>query len=615
MRTPLQRVLPSVALALVIPALAAAQPPAPNGQAVYKQHCAACHDGAMPRMPGRDALAKFTPEHIDNALSSFAMRRQGATLRSAERRAVAEFLSGRPPGSYRAPLDQIAKTAYCTAAVASQPNPLSGSAWNGWGADARNTRHQTSAAAGLSGNDVPRLRVKWAFGLPGASASGSQVSVVGSRLFVGSRNGIIYSLDAKTGCIVWTFEADAGVRSTPVVNATGTPTVFFGDAHAQAYALDALTGALKWKTKVDEHLDAMITSGLAYANGRLYVPVSSLEEGSAVVAAYECCTFRGSVSALDASTGRQVWKTYTIPTPPSRTTRNSAGTQLWGPSGGGVWSTPVIDAERNRLYIATGDSYSQPAAKESDAVMALAIDTGRVLWVRQTLAGDAWTVACFEEKGPGRANCPDKAGPDYDFGSATALTTLPDGRRVLVAGQKSGTLYGINPDSGDLLWTSQAGEGGVLGGIEWGFAIDGRVAYVSLSNALEKPPGQAGGLVAIDLADGRRRWSRPPAPNPCGGRTGCHTGQPAAVSAIPGVVFSGSLDGHLRGYDAESGQVIWDTDTGRGFETINGVTANGGSFNGPGAVVAGGMLFVTSGYGTLGFMPGNALLAFSLDGK
>jgi polyvinyl alcohol dehydrogenase (cytochrome) len=613
----MRNVIAAAGLVLASPALLAAQAAAPNGEAVYRQHCAGCHESSMPRLPSRDALRAVTPEAIETALSSFTMRRQGAALSLAERRAVAEFLSGRPPGSYRAPLEVIPKSAYC-ASPPGPVNPQASQAWNGWGVDLRNTRFQPSASAGLAPTEVPRLKVKWAFGFPGVSAAGSQVTVVGGRAYVGSRNGIVYSLDAKTGCLVWAFEADAGVRSSPVVGASGGgngPAVYFGDAHAQVYALDAVSGVLRWKVTVDSHGDAMITGAVAFHNGRVYAGVSSIEEGAAVVPSYECCTFRGSVVALDAATGRQVWKTFTISEAARKTTRNSAGTQLWGPSGGGVWSTPALDPDRNRMYVTTGDNYSNPPTRDSDAVMALALDTGRILWTRQALAGDAWNVSCLEAAGAGRAKCPEGAGPDHDFGSSPVLTTLPDGRRVLLAGQKSGMLHALNPDTGEFLWQTRAGEGGVLGGIEWGFATDGPTAYVSLSSAFEKKAGEAGGLVAINIADGKKRWSAPPSVDTCGGRAGCSTGQPAAVSAMPGIVFSGSLDGHFRGYEAETGQVVFDVNTAAAFNTINGVPASGGSFNGPGATVAGGTVFVSSGYGSLGFMAGNVLLALSVDGK
>jgi polyvinyl alcohol dehydrogenase (cytochrome) len=594
---------------LCLPAVSTAQQ-SPSGEAVYKQHCAACHEGSLPRAPNREALRAMAPEAIDTALSSFNMRRQAASLSSAERRAVAAFLSGRAAGSYRAPLEMIAKDAYCVAGAAPR-DPLAGAAWNGWGVDARNTRSQTAAAAGLRAADVPKLKLKWAFGIPGVSASGSQITVVGSRAFVGSRNGLVYALDTKTGCLAWAFEADAGVRSTPVV---GNSAVYFGDAHAQVYALDVDTGQRRWKVKVENHLDAMITGAAAFNNGRLYVPVSSLEEGTAAIPTYECCTFRGSVVALDAATGKQIWKTHTIPQAAQRTTRTARGTQLWGPSGGAVWSQPAVDAERNRIYISTGDAYSNPAARETDAIMALAMDTGRVLWVQQTLAGDAWNVGCIDP-GAGRANCPEGAGPDHDFSSSPSIGVLPDGKRIIIAGQKSGELYGLNPDTGEQVWKTRVSQGGILGGIEWGFSVDATTAYVSLSNALEKKPGEAGGMVAVNIADGKPRWTIPPTNDTCNARQGCSTGQPAAVSSIPGVVFSGSLDGHLRAYDSATGTVLWDVNTVNEYDTVNRVQARGGSMNGPGATIAGGMLFVNSGYGSLGFMPGNVVLAFSVDGK
>jgi polyvinyl alcohol dehydrogenase (cytochrome) len=589
---------------------------APSGEAVYKQNCAACHEGNLPRMPTRAALRELAPEHVETALSSFSMRRQAANLSPAERRAVAEYVTGRPSGSYRAPLDIIPKSAYCAPGVSGASAPFGGASWNGWGTDARNSRFQPAAAAGLSAADVPKLKLKWAFGVPGVSASGSQVTVAGSRVFVGTRNGMVYSLDAKTGCLVWAFEASAAVRSTPlVVNQSGADTVYFGDAHAQVYAVDAKSGALKWKAKTEDHLDAIITGGVSFANGRIFVPVASMEESSGVLPTYQCCTFRGSVLALDAASGKQIWKTYTIPEEPQQTTRSSRGVQQFGPSGAGVWGAPALDPERNRVYVATGDAYSQPAAPSTDAIMALAMDTGKIQWVRQTLAGDAWNVACLGPKTSGVENCPAKAGPDHDFGAATALVNA-GGRRLVIAGQKSGELYAVNADSGEMVWKTRAGDGGVLGGIEWGFATDGTSAFVSLSNAFEKKPGEAGGLLSVNLADGKPRWTAPPSADTCAGRAGCSTGQPAAVSAMPGVIFSGALDGHLRAYDSSSGKVIWDVDTARTYDTtVNGVAAKGGGMNGPGATVAGGMLFVNSGYGSIGFMAGNAVLAFSVDGK
>ena len=462
------------------------------------------------------------------------------------------------------------------------------------------------------------MKLKWAFGLPGVSASGSQVSVVGNRVFVGSRNGVVYALDAKSGCLVWAVEADASVRSTPVVvpSVNGRAMVYFGDAHANAYGVDAATGAVVWKSKVEDHGDAMITGGAAYANGRIYVPVASLEESSGGLATYQCCTFRGSVVALDAASGKQIWKTYTIPEVAQPTTRNSRGTQLYGPSGAGVWSTPAVDAgtqsplhrHRRQLLAARGAhqrrDHGVGDGHRANSVGAPGAGGRRVEW--RLLRAERSRERELSREGRARSRLRQRAGA----GDA-ARRPPPGGRGAEVGraacGQRRHRRAGVEDARRVRAAFSAASSGDSL--------LTAPRPTSSLSNALERKPGEAGGLVAVNLADGKPRWSAPPVAATCGTKTGCNTGQPAAVSAMPGVVFSGALDGHLRAYDAASGKVIWDIDTTGAHTTVNGVAANGGGLNGPGATIAGGMLFVSSGYGSIGFMPGNVLLAFSVDGR
>jgi len=583
-----------------------------NGEQIYLENCARCHEGSLPLMPARDELRSYTPERIESALSGWGMVRVAGRLTHAERRAVAEFLSGRPAGSYKAPLEAIPDSAYC-AADTNISNPLVGHAWNGWGAGPGNRRFQNGDAAGLTPSDVAHLELKWAFGIPGVAVSGSQASIVGDRVFLGTRNGMFYSLDAETGCIVWTFQADAGVRSTPiVVDDDVRSSVYFGDSLANFYALDALSGDLRWTTKVDDHVDARITGGAVFHEGTLYIPVSSLEEGGAIVPTYECCTFRGSVVALNSVDGSELWRTWTIARGAEPTGRNSIGTRMLGPSGAAIWSAPTLDAENNRLYVTTGDNYSNPPVATSDAIMALALDTGRVLWTQQTFPDDAWNASCRADAEQSH-NCPEPEGPDYDYGSSPVLATRSNGSPILLAGQKSGVLFGLSPETGQLIWQRRVGDGGVLGGIEWGFAVDDRAAYVAISEALEKDPGDAGGISAVSIDDGSLLWEVAPAQDSCANRNGCNTAQPGAVTVIPGVVFSGSLDGHLRAYDTDTGAIIWDYDTVRAFDTVNGVPAHGGSINGPGVSVANGMVFISSGYATFGYMAGNVLLAFAVD--
>ncbi len=480
---------------------AASQEAAADGELVYRQNCARCHEGGMARLTPAETLRERSADEIYTTLRFGLMQRQALSLSDAERSAVAEYLSGDTLSG--PPIEQIPESAYCSTGTA-PADPFSGPAWNGWGVDLANKRFQTAAAAGITAEEVPNLRLKWAFGFPGVNTAGSQPTVVGGRIVIGTRAGLVYSLDAKTGCIDWIYEAAGAVRTAIPVGPgpDGAATAYFGDRTASIYAVDFATGELRWRTQVDDHLDATITAAPALHDGRVYVGVASGEEGTAVIPTYECCTFRGSVVALDAATGEQLWKRYPISEEPQPTGRNPAGAQTWGPSGAGVWSAPTVDPDRGVIYVATGDSYSNPASPNSDALMALEMDTGEVRWVSQT-PGDAWTVACMATTEEGRANCPEDAGPDVDYGSSTILTTLADGTPILLAGQKSGVMYGLDPDTGTILWETRLSEGGILGGIEWGFAIDeNHVVYASISDAFEKPVGEAGGVTALTVAEG-----------------------------------------------------------------------------------------------------------------
>ncbi len=501
------------------------------------------------------------------------------------------------------------------------PDPASLPMWNGWGNDAANTRFQNERVAGLTAAQVPKLTLKWAFGFSGATSASGQPTLAGGRVFVGNLNRTVYSLDAKTGCTYWSFQADGGVRTAiviarvPVTGVTRT-LAMFGDLRATVYAVDAQTGALVWKIKVDDHTSARITGTPSFANGRLYVPVSSFEESPGARPNYPCCTFRGSVVALDAGTGKPIWQTFMIPEEPKIVGKNSAGTPLWKPAGAAIWNSPTIDAANNTMYVATGNAYTTPAAPTTDAVVALNMTTGAIQWVQQATPNDVFIIGCK----PGVENCPDDVGPDHDFGNSPILKTLPGGRRVLVLGQKSGVVYGIAPDEkGKIIWQHRAGKGGPLGGIEWGSAADDQNIYVPVSDVVVPsstggfdPTAVAGGLFAIRLATGERVWQTPAPALKCTSGPGCSGAQSAAISVMPGVVFSGSIDGHFRAYSTADGKIIWDFDTMRSFDTVNGVTAAGGSIDAAGPVIAGGLVLTNSGYGQWRGKAGNVLLAFGL---
>ncbi len=557
----------------------------------------------------------MSADRVLAAMETGPMISMAIRLTTAERRALAEFVSGKPIGQ---PLVTTPPArAMCAASEASFT--LAGSMWTGWGADDSNSRFQKTA--GISPGDVPRLKVKWAFAFPGDIQANSQPTIAGGRVFVGSPGGNVYSLDAKTGCVQWFFSAEAGVRTAVTLARAGSSNLaFFGDAKAFVYAVDAATGKQLWKTKADAFPVAGITSSPVFHNGRIYIGIRSGEEGSGADPLYQCCRFRGSVVALDAQTGKRVWKTYLVDQP-KRTTKNKAGAQLWGPSGVPVWSTPVIDARKSAVYVTTGNNYTDPTTRLSDAFVALDLNSGKILWSRQMTQKDAYTAAC---RLPDKTNCAASNGPDFDFGSSPILVTLANGKRALVAGQKSGVVYAVDPDNqGELLWQTRVGKGGTAGGVQWGSAADQNNVYVAVSDIgrimltystlTDADPKQGGGMFALRLDNGERVWYT--APEPCGNRPRCSPAQSAAVTAIPGVAFSGSVDGHLRAYATAGGKVVWDFDTARTYETVNGVPGHGGSLDGPGPAIADGMLFVNSGYPTSGGMSGNVLLAFSVDGN
>lgn len=602
MKRLIQMLLALIFLMAVSAGVAGAQTAgASDGAKLFTAHCASCHAPFNPmRAPWPQTLQQMSAQTILQALETGKMQAQGSTMTHDERFALATYL-GRPVAAASEKVNSCA---------ANQPASANTAAWNGWGVDLSNSRFQPAAAAGISQAQVPQLRVKWAFGFPGGTSAGGPPTIIGNRSYVGGGDATVYALDARTGCRHWSFVPSASVRTAISVSDDGR-VAYFGDIQGRVYAVDTATGALIWKTEIDTHPFAMITGAPKLFGGKLFVPVSSAEELGAANPKYECCTFRGSVAALDAATGEILWQTYTIATKAARVT-SVDGKSGFGPAGGAVWSSPTIDAKKGALYFGTGDNYSEPSTKTSDAVFALSIDDGKLLWIRQLTANDTYNIGCNV---PGKPNCPKDAGPDFDLGAPPILRELSGKKRVLLVGQKSGVVYGLDPDDkGRELWQTRIGKGGALGGIEFGAAADEKTVYVPLSD-WNPDPKLGGGLFALDIATGRKLWVVAPAIPTCLEKPGCSAAQAAPATLIPGVVFSGSMDGHMRAYDTTSGVVVWDFDTTAAVQTVNSVDAHGGSLNYSGAVVAGGMVYVMSGYSVNAGMAGNVLLAFSVDGK
>jgi len=606
-------------------ALASAGPTfAEDGASLYAQLCASCHEAGTDRAPDRDTLQAMSAERVLASLEAGTMLSMASGRTGVERRAIAEFVTGKP---FSEPLATTpSPEAMCGPSASDFAGTLDGPRWASWGVNTANTRFQDAAMAGLTAADVPRLRVKWAFGFPGELSMDAQPTVAGGRVFLGTQSGTVYSLSAATGCVHWVFQAAVAVRAAVSIGRVDTQSgsrlaAFIGDRAANVYAVDAATGEQLWTTRVDDFALARVTGSPTLHDGRLYVGVASGEETAGASADYECCRFRGSLVALEAATGAQIWKTYTI-AEPKPTTKNRVGTQLWGPSGAPIWTSPAIDVQRNAVYVTTGNNYSGPASANSDAFMAFDMESGRVLWSRQTTAADDWNTSC---RLPDQINCTNLEAPDFDFASPPILVTLPNGRRALVAGQKSGVVHALDPDrNGEIIWQERVGKGGINGGVQWGSAADASAVYVALSDLGRIPvpdslatvpdPEGGGGMFALRLDTGQRVWYTPPPRGTCDGRERCSPAQSAAVSGIPGVVFSGSVDGHLRAYSTANGAIVWDFDTRRTYETVNGIAARGGSLNVGGPALSGGMLFTNSGYAQNG-APGNVLLAFSVNGN
>lgn len=585
----------------------------PLGEAVYLRSCASCHDRQRPRTPLRDALKGLSAARILRTLDFGVMMAVAYPLTRPEREAVASFLGTAgddPPPS---------PAAMCSASLVRR---ASGGAWEGWSPTAHNTRFQPAAQAGLRAEELAGLELAWAFGFEGDITAFGAPTVIDGTLYTGSAGGFVYALDAATGCIRWRFQANGPVRAALVVADTpGGRTLVALDLVGWAYGIDAATGRQRWTMRIDPHEATRLTGTPVLHDGIAYIPAASWEETRAIDKKYPCCTFRGSVTAVRVADGSVAWRTYLMDAPmPIGETKD--GAKVHGPSGAGIWSAPTLDPGRGVLYVTTGDNYSPPATTTSDAVVALSLADGRIRWARQTTPNDIYTGRCADDA--------DGCGPDHDYGASAML--VPDaagpGRDLLIAGQKSGMVYALDPDrEGAVVWEARVGVGGVNGGVQWGMASDGRLVYAATSDpAIAAPPlrgvvgdrtfdpAKGGGLTALHVGDGRKAWFASPAP--CAPpRPGCSPAQSAAVSAIPGAVFSGALDGHLRALSSVDGRVLWDVDTAREYVTVNGVAARGGSLDGAGPVIVDGMVFVNSGYPRFGGMRGNVLLAFRVKGE
>ena len=609
----------------------------------FEASCAVCHDNspagrpisggtARANMPSRFDIQQMDPEELLAALNRpIPVHDESdhlSVVSTEERkRALAELVTGKPFAGV-ANREASAMPNQC-ASLLNLDGWENEPRWNGWDPELGVHRFVPESAGRITAENIPHLKLKWAFAFPdGASAAWSQPSVVGGALFMLSDNFFVYALDAKTGCVHWSYRAQTAVRGAvkvgPVSDVPGVRYgTYFGDMSGVVYGVNAETGEEMWTMRADAHPQAKITSAvrLDHSGERLYVPVASWEEVSGRSVEYECCSFQGSVVAIDVKTGDKQWQAYAFPERPQPLNKtNTAGSQLFGPAGAGIWSSLAIDMKQRAVYAPTGNcnitehfgvgnlTFDGGAC---DSIMAVDMDTGRRLWMTNLYPA----LSERDEGGCGRGperrvNCPGFIqGPGDDVNQAILLD-LPDGRRVLLGVQESGRITALDPDNeGEVLWIAQAGDQLAPNGSAWGGGSDGELFYRPLPYR-----DGTGALAALRVTTGERVWyTELPRPENCDAPgAACSSRNNASVTVVPGAVFTASTDGTLRAYSKEDGKFIWEYRTQQeSYETVNGVEGFGGTIGASSPTVVDGMMYIGSGYffGELG----NVLLAFGLD--
>jgi polyvinyl alcohol dehydrogenase (cytochrome) len=593
--------------------------------ALYKKTCAVCHEVPETKAPPTNTLRRLPASQILMAMELGKMQPQASGLTPEQRIMLARWLAAEEDGK---------RDAWLAANACARETPVPVSGRENWGLGRDNTRHASGVR--IDRSNVGQLTLQWSVALPAVNSMRSQLVVAGDTAFLGSKGGHLFALDRRTGCVRWSYQTDAAVHSALTLDRTpdGVATLFFADELATVYAVDASSGKTRWRVRLKWFPTSLVSGPATYYDGRLYVPVSSFEVAAAGLPTHECCRSHGGIAALDATTGAALWRFDTTPQA-TKTTINRAGVQMWGPSGAVVWNAPTVDAKRGALYFGTGQNSSSPATDTSDAIIALDLKSGARRWVFQALANDAWNAACLG----GGASCPAENGPDFDFGASVMLVARPQGD-LLLAGQKSGEVFALDPDrNGAVVWRNRVGSGSSNGGVHHGLATDGSRVYVPIADPERKLPGYVPkpGVYALSLEDGKLLWSHPvqrgcqfdPADAPLVGLAemaqgksdrspwpacGYYYGHSAAAVVSNGVVYAGALDGKLRLLNAESGTELRIFNTTQPYAASNGVEGHGGAIDVGGAIVNDDQLFVLSGYGMFGQMPGNMLLVYGLGG-
>ena len=594
-------------------------PPDPNhpGKPLYDKYCATCHDHPIETKSVPFAtLRGMRHGTLHYALTQGKMKLQASPMKEAEIGTLLDFIAGRQV------LDESWVARMQCPANRAKPDLSKPATVAHFGFSAGNPRALTKEQSGLATDDFKNLELAWALAFPGSTTMRAQPAIVGDTLFYSAgENAKLFALNiaGDAPCVQWTYTAEVPLRSGIGYGQmpNGRKVITFNDVATRIHLVDAQTGKLIWKSHVGLYDLSNATGTPVIHKDRVFVPLSASEINIGGDDRHLCCKTHGAFFALDIRTGKKLWTYHTMEEAKPIRDRGD-GQMMWGPSGAPIWTSPLLDEKRGLIYVGTGEATSAPAAPTTDAILALDMKTGKLRWKSQATKDDIFLTACM--RNPKALNCPREGVLlDHDFGATFVMGKRADGRDVVLAGQKSGMLWALEPDTGALVWNREFGKGSPIGGIHWGMASDGERVFAPI-HLFPGPdgidPNQKAGLHAVRIDDGKVLWSYEPQADCSGDRAkrvpNCKgVGLTGAPTVIDGVVVEGSADAFLRAFDRTNGTLLWSFDTARPYRGENGIEGHGGAIDNASIVASHGLLFVNSGYGLMGGQrAGNVFLAF-----
>ena len=409
---------------------------AEKGEELVQENCLSCHGNPDLNLMSLSTMSYISKNEMLQILSEGKMKTQAENLTNQEKEEIAIFLTKGEAEQDSSP------TVYCSKELGAD-GLKDGSLWSSWGQDSFNKRHQTSTT--INSRNITNLKLKWSFGLRTENPRGQPIAV-GSVIFI-SAGDTTYALDKNLGCAYWTFTSAARLRNAPAFDTNTKDAIYLIDQDFGTYKINAISGQLIWKVNIPKETQWSTSSASPILVGsKLVVPLSTIETVAPINPKHECCTSSGGIALLDAETGNIIWNHRVLEEAKYVGKVFVTRTKKFAPAGAAVWNAPGVDLVNKRIFFGTGQSTQSPASEFSDAIITLDLETGKRIWSTQTLSGDAHNVAC-EIPVVKRLSCPDEDGPDFDFGASVIQSKTSNGESILLAGQKSGWVFGLNNDS------------------------------------------------------------------------------------------------------------------------------------------------------------------------